>query len=528
MPASFYFLFKLYLFLKGAIRLDIILNLLFLIFIIIPLPGRISRKRIFRFCRGTLNIVLAFLLLWHDSWMPSLLKGGAFLYEQGMPSFTYLVSFIRGFFSMSIVIAAIIIFLISFLAGKYKRVTPALLATLIIAVPLTHGYFGNSAEDEANFRIKPVEAEETKDPAKYLEAFYNRESERVIMFKEPDPASPPFDIVFLHTCSLSWDDLKELDMSKEDSFFKQFDYLFTNFNTATGYSGPAVKRFLQANCGQRSHDDLSKAPHKPCLLMEPLASNGFEPHLSLNHDGKYGDFLDIVKENVPDDTLIISPISLSPDAIFFDKSLLYSDHKVLNKWFEKRQASKSKRVVFYYNSVLLHAGSHWIGDKKWYRRNIHSQYQEVFDEYLVDITKFIDLLKSSKRNTVLFFVPEHGRALSGSPFQPQDMRDIPLPKITNVPVGIKFIGPKLNNKKIKQQIFSKPTSYLAVSWLLARFMEKNPFGSTPPSPDDLKSKMPKTRFVSEHDGRVIMEMGGRYLFYGKDGKWTPLTPAQLK
>lgn len=129
---------------------------------------------------------------------------------------------------------------------------------------------------------------------------------------------------------------------------------------------------------------------------------------------------------------------------------------------------------------------------------------------------------------MLIFLPEHGRAFTGSPFQPRDLRDIPLPKITLVPVGVKLIGPKFNDKQVQQHVISKPTSYLAISWLLAKFVENSPFGNTAMAPEEIVLKIPKTDFVSEHEGRVIIRMGSEYWFRDKRKNWIRLTPKQLE
>jgi cellulose synthase operon protein YhjU len=526
---NFYFLLKLYLSFKGAIELDIMLDLLFLFFIMLPVPQAISKYRTFRFSRNILNVVLAVLLLWHESWLPPILYSASFLKEQGVPSFGYMVSFIRGFFSISLMAVSTAALFISLLARKYKGISMALLPILIVAVPFIPRDFIGSHDTYAKVQVPPAEAAEVNSPAKYLESFYSSEAERVIMFRQSDHTSPPFDIIVLHVCSLSWDDLREIGMTQEDPFFKQFDYLFTNFNAATGYSGPAVMRLLEANCGQKTHNEMQKKDvPQICLLFDSLASVGYEPYVSMDHDGKYGDFLKAVKRLVPHNTVMLMPTG-RPDAIFFDSnSPLYNDYAMLKKWSDSRQASRAEKAALYYNTVLLHAGSHWAEEKKWYARDTHDQYKDVSSVLIKDIKKFIDLLKSSKRNTVLLFVPEHGRALTGSSFQPPDLRDIPLPKITKVPIGVKFIGPKFNDAKVHQHIISKPTSYLALSWLLSRFVENSPFGNAALSPDDIVFKMPKTDFVSEHEGRIIIEMGNNYLYYGKDKKWIPLTADQLK
>ena len=152
-------------------------------------------------------------------------------------------------------------------------------------------------------------------------------------------------------------------------------------------------------------------------------------------------------------------------------------------------------------------------------------YRGQFEERL---KRVIDELKSSDRNTVVVFVPEHGRALEGSRIQHADVRDIPLPAITKVPLGIKLIGPEFNGSAVEQKIVSKPTSYLAMSWLLSRFVENSPFGENAPSADALAFQIPRTEFVAEHEGRVVMEMDGKLFYRDTNGEWIALTARQLK
>lgn len=432
---------------------------------------------------------------------------------------------------MTFLISSTLLLMISFVMRKYKMAATALLAVLIIAFPFIPLNFGQPQKAPETINIETAEAEDMKDPKKYLASFYSTEADRVTMFKQPTAGDTPFDIVILHLCSLSWQDLKEIGITQEDPFFKQFDYLFTNFNTVTGYSGPAVIRLLRASCGQASHDDLYKkdGPNKICLLFENLASVGYEDYVSMDHDGKYGDYIKQAKSNGLNNAKFISQDGLQPEAVFFDgKSPIFGEFAMLKKWNDTRQESKSPRAALYFNSVLMHAGSHWVDEKNYLKRDKIDQFKDVTSVVFTDIKKFFKLLETSKRNTVVIFVPEHGRALNGTAFQVADLRDIPLPKITKVPVGIKFFGPKFEGVKTQQHVIEKPTSYLALSWLLSKYIEHSPFGSAAESADDLILKMPKTEYVSEHEGRIIIERGGNYLFYGKDKQWITLTADQLK
>jgi cellulose synthase operon protein YhjU len=524
-----YFLCKLYLFTRGSISLDMPLNLAFLIYFVLPVPKAIARHRALAMARNVLSVILALCLLWHDSWLPSVLDACNLLSQQGMPSLNYIISFLRGVFSMSLILAAAVLLLASYLVRRHSAPTTAILAILIIVVPLVPLDFQRSSDTSLALQAGSAEAAET-NPAKRLEAFYNTESERAIMFKKPASSSVPFDIVVLHVCSLAWDDLKHINMTKDDPFFRQFDYLFTNFNSVTSYSGPAVIRLLQANVGQRNHNEIHKKDTaKSSMLFDSLESIGYDNYVVMSHDGKYGDYIKSIKANGLQHATFLLPDKQSPTAIFFDeKTPLFSDYAMMKKWFDARQGSKSERAALYYNSVLLHAGSHWVGEKSWTSRDKQDQYKEVSSVLLKDVKKFIDLLKSSKRNTVLVFVSEHGRALTGSAFQPPDLRDIPLPKITKVPVGIKFIGPKFNNAKTQQQVISKPTSYFALASLLSKFVENSPFGNSALSAEDVAFKVPKTDFVSENEFNRIVEMEGKYFYSGKNKKWKELTQDQLQ
>lgn len=525
---NMYFIVKLYLYLSGAINLDIALNLVLLLFAVLPAGMKESRSRVLMRLRMVTGVILALLLLWYDSWLPSIADVANLIQLYGLPSFGYTLSFIKGAASMSLVVFSVVVLLLGYLLRSYKRLSIVAIAVAISVSPLL-----KSVKDRplsvAAVQVDEAEAAE-KDPAKFLESFYAREAERTIVFRQPASGAVPFDLVVLHVCSLSWDDLDEIGMPPNDPFFKEFDYLFTNFNSATGYSGPAVMRLLQSNGGQRSHSDVhSTSTPKEYFLFESLATLGYERYIAMDHDGRYGNFNSALKKNGLNNAKIISHDKLSPTALFFDgKTSLYSDAAIFSKWLEARNSSKSERAALYFNSVLMHAGTHWIGERKGTGRDQRDQFKGVATVFLKDARKIIEMLKASNRNTVLVLVSEHGRALTGSSFQPPDMRDIPLPKITRVPMAIKLIGPRYNNAKVRQTVVDKPTSYFALSWTLSKFLERSPFGPTADAPQELAARIPKTDFVAENETGKIVEIGGQYHYLGKTRKWTQLTPAQLK
>ena len=525
---NIYFLFKLYLDVIGAININVPLNLLFLLFIVLPVGSRLQCNGTFTVCKTAVGMFLALLLLWNESWLPSLVETGHLIQQYGIPSIGYVQSFVKEAVSMSVIVSFVIVLLVSYFLGSYKRLSIVIMAVAITVTPVLRGINGALHPSQVA-QTDEAEAVE-KDPAKYLESFYAKESERMIVFKQPGSGDPPFDVVILHICSMGWEDLREIGITPDDPFFKEFDYLFTDFNSVTGYSGPAVIRLLQSNGGQRSNRDIySSSTPKEYFLYESLASQGYERYIAMDHDGKYGNFNSILKKNGLNGAKLITHDNLSPSAVFFDgKTPLFSDFKVFKKWLDTRNNSKAARAALYYNTVMLHSGSTWVGEKKWSGRDSHDQYKDVSSVVLKDIKKMIELLKSTKRNTILILVAEHGRALTGSPFQPPDLRDIPLPRITKVPMAVKLIGPKFASAKVNQTVVSKPTSYFALSWLLSKFVEHSPFGATTEASQELASRIPKTDFVSENDDAKIVETGGVYYYMGKTNKWIPLTSAQLK
>lgn len=524
---NFFFLLEISLYLLGAMRLDLFWNLLFLFFILLPSPQTFTRYLSLRIGRFGVTLLLAMLLLWNQTWLPTPAQVYHLLELYGLPSSDYMLTFLKGMFTMSTLFTLFVLAAISFVLSKKRIVSIAVLPLALVVAPYISAQLVDPDESYSLVGISTAEAAEMA-PARYLDAFYAAESERKTVFNTPAPGQEPFDIVVLHLCSLSWDDMKEIGLSYDSPFFSQFDYLFTNFNSATGYSTPAVRRLLQANCGQRSHKEVhDENPPEACLLFNGLDSAGYKTFVGMSHDGAYGNFLHTIKNLTPDDAVVLPLKGLEQQAIFFDgKVALFNDYDVLQKWSKARESSPAERAALYYNSVLLHAGIRWVGEKK--SRNDRSQYIDVTTALLEDIQAFIDSLKSSKRNTIVVFVPEHGRALVGSPFQPADVRDIPLPKITKVPLGVMLIGPKVNGRELRQNIVSKPTSYFAISWLLSRYLENSPFGNKAPSADALAFQIPRTEFVAEHEGRVIMEIDGKFMFRDTNGEWSTLSAKQLQ
>ncbi len=508
---TLYFAAKIYLYFTGSIRLDVILNLLFFAFLLIPIPEQSKSVKLLTFAKVFLSVVFAILLLWHDTWFPAPLDAYHLLKQNGIPSTEYIYSFLLRFYNLKEILILVLILSFCVLVRKYRKIMTAGTVMLLI-FPLF---------------ISPGAAKQ-KEIEKYLGSFYNSELTRLTHFKPPQGGSPDFDIIILHICSLSWDDLQELNMA-EHPFFKQFDYVFTNFNSVSTYSNPSAIRLLNANCGQRRHPDLYSGLPQECSLMESLRAEGDTIYFARNHNGKYGNFDDEVKRYGQLNVAPFVPANLVAKKYMFDDSPVYDDYAVLEQWWSARQKLKSKTATLYYNTVTLHDGSHWIADKEWWKKDHREMYREFLSGLLDDLTKFFNLVASSGRDAVIIVIGEHGRAVRGSAMETPGLRDIPLPRVATVPVGIKFFGKAYHDAQSgRNLVISKPVSYFALSYVLAEFMEQSPFKSDRYMTRNFIDSIPITNFVSENQDNIIVKKDDRYYLFGKDKKWILLTENELK
>jgi len=498
---SFYFLAKLYLYFRGYLRLDFVLNLLFIVFLIIPVPAQLKSYRSLTVVKHVFGGILGLLLLWHDSWLPPLWFALSFVEQGGMPSKEYVYRFLLEFVNLWEIAALVSVLAVAILVRNRIRLTPVVLVLLLIVPLREFGQHPGGMEGE-------------------VRAFYRSESSRVVHFEKSKTKAPDFDVIILHVCSLAWDDLKGIGM-EADPFFKTFDYLFTDFNSVTTYSNPSAIRLLRANCGQSVHDALYREAPRDCYLVDSLRDQGFETYFTLNHDGVYGHFADQVKDLGHLDAPLL-PTDLSIQAYDFDGSAIYDDYDALAKWWALRQKSSSAAAAVYYNTISLHDGARWVGEKEWWKHDRTVHYREATQKLLGDVARFFDLVASSGRKAVIIFVPEHGMALRGNAFQVAGLRDIPFKQITQVPVGVKLIGRDPGGVDIPQRVIPEPTSYLALSYLLMSFMERSPFETDGMESDDRIAHLPETDFLSENQGIRIFKKGADYFLYGKEKKWIAL------
>ncbi|WP_434635053.1 cellulose biosynthesis protein BcsG [Chromobacterium sp. CV08] len=508
---SVYFIAKLLLSWQGTLNLHPLPNLAFALLLLIPVSGK-PRLRI----RAALALIAGAALLYHDSWLPSpeiALKQLSTL--KGF-SLHYLLDLAGRLLSLSLLTGAVILLCGYWLLSRYLR-----LGTIVVISLL--GLSGRqlwqdrpqapvAAVADSGAAAPTVGAQAAaQTPDQQLAAFFDSEGRRSVKFQGP-LADPGFDVLLLHICSLSWDDLRTIGLDKHP-LLGRFDFLFSNFNSATPYSGPAALRVLRAGCGQPKHADLYRSAPDNCYLFQDLAALGFKTELTMNHDGSFDDFLKQIRTDGRLNQPLMSQQGLPVGLRSFDNSPIYSDYAVLNRWLEQRQQDGSAHVAAYYNTISLHDGNRIPSAPG---LNTTDSYKYRANRLFADLSQFIDQLEKSHRKLILVMVPEHGAALRGDKQQFSGLREIPTPHITIVPAAVKVIGGQGHPSQVR---IDQPSSYLAVSTILSRMMSKSPFGADY-QPADFARGLPSTPYVSESASSIVMQSGKRFLLQQDGGDWT--------
>lgn len=516
---NLYFIAKFLLYWFGYIKFHLLYNSLFAAFLLMPLgPSWVHGIRNF------LAIPAGIALFYYDTWFPPFRR---LLAQPEVLHFSndYLIELLGRFINWDLLAAAFILLIAYFFLVQWLRMTTFTVLTLVgIAVaqwaqwsdtnslPLQKGQVAQyHVESQAEVTENNVPLNDKKLTFTNLnellntelERFYQFEKQRKVDFEPFNPDATPFDLLFLNICSLSWDDLSLVGL-EQHPLFKKMDIIFENFNSATSYSGPAVSRLMQANCGQQPHDDLYEPVGKECSLFSNLEALGFEAEAVLNHNGQFQGFIeDIKKEDAFTDPLV--PTQLKPALRGFDQSPIWSDYETLQLWLDTKKAERKTRpAALLYNTITLHDGNREAtADGSSRSAAYDSRAQRLLDE----LDEFMDQLERSGRKAIVVFIPEHGAALEGDRMQIAGMREIPTTGITHVPVGVRLIGAKAPHPKSPVQI-KESTSFLAVAELVSRFIKQSIFDNDYIDWQGLTNGLQKTAVVSENEGTVMMVYEG--------------------
>lgn len=527
---NLYFLFKLALLWAGYLNFHPLPNLVFACILLLPLRWPGLRK-----VRHWLALPAGLVLLYHDTWLPgidSIMSQGSQVF-----SFTldYWLDLLSRFINWEMLGAAFVMACLYLFLAQWLRFTPWIVLSLLWLwlVPIMgnpfQGLFAAVTTPSSSAqapRQEPAAAEEdlalqldqsapptNENLTAYLNDFYNEEMGRRVTFPTELPAqATPFDVLIINICSLAWSDVEASGLT-EHPVWQHFDLRFTRFNSATSYSGPASIRLLRASCGQPSHEGLYTAAARQCLLMENLASLGFEKQVAMDHSGTFGNYLKDLNEYAGLDVSPMDRQGLPHDIASFDGEPIFRGDAVFARWAKLREQSEAARNVTFFNLIALHDGNRFVANKQ------IAPFKPRLKTLLDQLDHFMTELESSGRKVAVIVVPEHGAALSGDRMQMSGLRDIPSPTITQVPVGVALLGTKAKHEQTR--VIDAPSSYLAISELVSRLVKGDLFGSESIDWGQLLQGLPQTPVVSENSGAVVIEYQDKYHIRLGKGDWVP-------
>jgi cellulose synthase operon protein YhjU len=514
---SAYFIVKLVLYARGVMDFSPWLNFGFAVFTTLP-PGN-SRQR---FAKNLIALPVGVLLLFHDAAWPPLTEINPL----------YLAARIYHSFSWTWILAlAVSIAAYSLARLKLRISTFVFIAILCVALRPATGLLepatarvaaGNEQHGRPTATATAPATAPDADPRNWqpqaldarLEAFYEQQSGQRVHFNRAAADGVPYDVLIVQVASLSWDDLKTLKRDR-DPLFGRFDIVFSQFNSAASDAAPAEIRLLRGGCGQTTEGELERPAPRECLILDALQRAGFEPHWLVNDAANEGALGSVRQRGeIPTSSDHVGGARVTQKAA--DGSPVFGDYSILSRWAMRRAANPAARVVLYYDSVTLNDGNRPLGGGRG-----GFPYAERVADFTADVNRFIDDLQRSGRHTIVVVMAKHGAALRGDSRQMPGLREIPTPSIAIVPVGVTLVNVARSPQWVQTRI-DVPTSYLAVSELLARFVADDPFDGVNLSLERYTAALPQTQFVAENNGITVMRIGTRNLLRSPDGAWSTL------
>ncbi|WP_159566811.1 cellulose biosynthesis protein BcsG [Budvicia diplopodorum] len=522
---NYYFLIKLALVWGGYLNFHPLENLVFIAFLLFPLPAGWLRKT-----RDWLAFPIGFALFYYDTWLPGIQSIISLNSQATALSFSYVLELAQRFINWNWVGAGFALLVGYLFISQWVRVTPFVVAAIVwlniitlsgpaISLLPTASTTGGNRSPTAAASTSSGSTLDTQAPptnqnlSAYYDSFMQKQKSLYTPFPTELPAdSQPFDLLVINICSLSWSDIEDSGLT-DHPLWKKMNIVFDNFNSATSYSGPAAIRLARASCGQTSHSDLYQQADKRCYLFENLAQLGFKNELVMDHSGKFGDYLKELREYADMQADPLPPGDAKQELVAFDGEPLYQDLAMLKRWLDTRGKDNASRSATFYNTIELHDGNRSVtsNDRVAYKQRL----QALFD----DLDQFMDDLDKSGRKVMVVIVPEHGAALVGDKMQISGLRDIPSPSITHVPMAVKLIGAKSSPQQTIH--VTQPSSYLALSELVTRSVDGKLFTADTIDWQKLTDGLPQTPVMSETSGTVVMGYQGQTYIRLNNASWVP-------
>jgi cellulose synthase operon protein YhjU len=511
-----YFLTKVGLAFTGYIGFNWWLNLLLWLALFAPIEHKTLQR-----ARAVLSWPAAIALLYSDSYLPTPERVMSQLEALMGFSATYWLELVTRLYDPAALVMVVAgVFLYAALARRVRFATFALAG--ILSFPVVSGIQEQRVRERDAAAILASQGDGTEatqavasDPDTLLKNFYATESQKRLKFTAAS-GPPPFDIILLHVCSLSWDDM-EFVGQRDNPLLQRFDVVFTNFNTAASYSGPASLRVLHGSCGQTPHAQLYEGVDPNCYVFPDLEKLGYQTAGLLNHDGIYEDFAKTLELRGG----LAGKLQPNQDAPVhmqnFDGSPIYNDYALLSQWWKKHSSTPGAApMALYYNTVSLHDGNRVPGLTS---RSSLDTYKPRLIQLVADLDKFMSELEAAGRPVAVVLVPEHGASLRGDKIQISGMREIPSPRISLVPAAVKLVGMK-NSAATTPLVVNQPMSYFGLFSFLNDLISDSPYAPDARTLADRLKAPETTPFVSENADVVVMRnAAGRFIMKSGNSDW---------
>lgn len=511
----------------GYLSLNLLQNVLLLIFVLFPIGNRWLR-----WIRTIIAVAAAAALVYSESWLPGLESIRGNFHNLAAMETGYLLDSAFNFLNWEMIGAGIALIIVYYAVRDYIRVTTLTVVWLGVLLcapiwqpvweslkappPKTEIAAGTGAEQPQEQPKKSDLIAQSAPPTsknldEWLKEFHSTEKDRRAEWPEKlAKDDTPFDILLLNICSLSSDDLKAVGLDNHE-VLQKFNIRFENFNSATSYSGPAALRLLKSVCGQPSHEDLYEGRNPDCELMNRLARLGYNQHVFMDHSGKYDNFYQSLR-HLAGLSPQLSEMKYPKRYDSFDEEPIGDARAVFKDWEATVAADGGAKSATFINLIALHDGNRFAGKRRL------APFKPRAQAMLDDLNSLIAEIEKSGRKVMLIVVPEHGAAEKGDKVQVAHLRDIPSPSITHVPALVKFIGVTPEGGPVN---VDTKTSYLAISSLIGRVLMDNyfgaPHGEVPLA--DLVKDLPQTHSVSENANAKVINYNGKDYVKMDDKDW---------
>jgi cellulose synthase operon protein YhjU len=243
---NYYFFLKLALLWGGHLNFHPLANLVFLAFLLIPIPSIILHR-----CRNWIAVPIGLALFYHDTWLP----GWSAISSQGTNLFqfsaSYLLELLNNFINWQMIGMAFVLLVGYLFLSQWIRMTTLTVVLLIwlnilsLASPSvnfwpertqnaanTDSVSGANHGTDLNTRLPPT----NENLNRYLNEFYEQQKELHTKFPPALSANAlPFDIIIIQICSLAWSDIDAAHL-RNHPLWSKFDLMFNHFNSAASYS----------------------------------------------------------------------------------------------------------------------------------------------------------------------------------------------------------------------------------------------------------------------------------------------------